>query len=110
MTVLDVRSAPEPPLLDRSRARTRSDAAVRVGAALTSAGQRTGPLASVLLLAQVVLMAQVPVLERAVGQDALARVHRMVEFSFNLVLAHVGLITLGYAAGSVGAGPGRSGS
>ena len=38
--------------------------------------------------------------ERAFGQDRLARGHRMVGFtSFNLMLAHVVLITLGYAAG-----------
>ena len=55
-----------------------------------------------LLLAQVVLMARVPVLERAFGQDRLAHVHRTVGFtSFNLVLAHVVLITWGYAAGSL---------
>jgi len=130
MTVLDMRPAAPP-----RRDRTRVDAAVRVGAAallasalglvtawwiadggasgsveggaaLTSAGQLTGLLASVLLLAQVVLMARVPALERAVGQDSLARVHRLVGFtSFNLMLAHVGLVTLGYAAGSIGASP-----
>ena len=77
------------------------------GAALTSAGRLTGLLASVLLLAQVVLMARVPVLERAVGQDVLARLHRLVGFtSFNLMLAHAGLTTLGYAGGSLGASPG----
>jgi predicted ferric reductase len=76
------------------------------GAALTSFGQLTGLLASVLLLAQVVLMARVPVLERAVGQDSLAHVHRLVGFtSFNLMLAHIGLITVGYAAGSLSASP-----
>jgi predicted ferric reductase len=77
------------------------------GAALTSAGRLTGLLASVLLLAQVILMARVPVLERAVGQDRLTHVHRLVGFtSFNLMLAHLGLITVGYAGGSLGASPG----
>ena len=53
-----------------------------------------------LLLAQVLLMARVPLLERAFGQDRLARMHRVVGFtSFNLMLAHVVLITWGYAAG-----------
>lgn len=76
------------------------------GAALTSAGQLTGLVASVLLLAQVLLMARVPLLERAFGQDSLAHLHRLVGFSsFNLMLAHVGLITVGYAAGSLGATP-----
>ena len=41
-------------------------------------------------------MARVPVLERAFGQDRLARLHRLVGFtSFNLMLAHIVLITWG---------------
>jgi len=69
---------------------------------LTSTGRLTGLLASVLLLAQVVLMARVPVLERAFGQDRLAHVHRLVGFtSFNLMLAHLVLVTWGYAAGNL---------
>jgi predicted ferric reductase len=69
---------------------------------LTSLGRWTGLVASVLLLVQVVLMARVPVLERAYGQDRLAHLHRTVGFtSFNLMLAHVVLITWGYAAGSM---------
>lgn len=75
--------------------------------ALLSTGRLTGLVASVLLLAQVVLMARVPVLETAFGQDRLARIHRVVGFtSFTLMLAHVGLITWGYAAGRLGATPG----
>ena len=130
MTVVDA-VLPTLPRLDR----TRADAGVRLGAAgllsavlglvgvwwiqddlatlstaggglFTASGQLTGLLASVLLLAQVVLMARVPVLERAYGQDSLAHVHRLVGFtSFNLMLAHVGLITVGYAAGSLSASP-----
>ncbi|MFL6021736.1 MAG: ferric reductase-like transmembrane domain-containing protein [Marmoricola sp.] len=73
---------------------------------LTSAGRISGLVASVLLLAQVVLMARVPLLERAYGQDALARTHRLLGFtSFNLMLLHVVTITLGYAAGRLGATP-----
>jgi predicted ferric reductase len=69
---------------------------------LTSAGRLSGLTATVLLLAQVVLMARVPVLERAFGQDRLARIHRIVGFtSFNLMLAHVVTITWGYAAGEI---------
>ena len=69
---------------------------------LTSVGRWTGLVASVLLLSQVVLMARVPVLEHAFGQDRLALVHRTVGFtSFTLMLAHVVLITWGYAAGSL---------
>ena len=73
---------------------------------LTSLGRFTGLVASVLLLAQVVLMARVPTLEHAFGQDRLARTHRVVGFtSFNLVLAHVVLITWGYALGDVARTP-----
>ena len=76
-------------------------------AALVSLGRETGLVASVLLLAQVVLMARVPFLERAFGQDRLAVVHRQVGFtSFTLMLAHVALISWGYAAGDLLATPG----
>ena len=73
---------------------------------MTSAGRISGLVASVLLLAQVVLMARVPVLERAFGQDRLARIHRTVGFtSFNLMLLHIVTITLGYGAMQVTAVP-----
>src|SRR5689334_20931449 len=69
------------------------------GAALTALGRLTGLVAAELLLVQVVFMARVPWLERSYGQDRLARWHRWTGFtSFNLMLAHIGLITLGYAA------------
>jgi predicted ferric reductase len=74
--------------------------------ALVSLGRISGLVASVLLLAQVVLMARVPVLEQAFGQDRLARIHRWVGFaSFDLMLAHVVTISLGYAGASVSALP-----
>nr|WP_208406654.1 ferredoxin reductase family protein [Amycolatopsis granulosa] len=73
---------------------------------LNSAGRLTGLLSAVLLLAQVLLMARVPLLERAFGQDRLARTHRLTGFtSFDLMLAHLVLITWGYAAGAVTAVP-----
>lgn len=73
---------------------------------LTSVGRVTGLWSSVLLLTQVLLMARVPVLEAAFGQDELARVHRLVGFtSFTLMVAHIVLITWGYAAGSLLASP-----
>ena len=73
---------------------------------LTSTGRLTGLVASVLLLAQVVLMARVPRLEAAFGQDRLAHLHRLVGFtSFNLMIAHIVLITWGYAAGELGRTP-----
>lgn len=66
---------------------------------LTSTGRWTGLAGSDLLLVQVLLMARIPGIERAVGQDRLARLHRLVGFtSFSLMLAHLGLITWGYAA------------
>jgi ferredoxin-NADP reductase/DMSO/TMAO reductase YedYZ heme-binding membrane subunit len=66
---------------------------------LDSAGRLTGLVSADLLLVQVLLMARVPFVERAFGQDELARRHRLVGFwSFDLMLAHVVLITLGYAA------------
>jgi predicted ferric reductase len=64
----------------------------------TSLGRVTGLLAADLLLIQVFLMARVPWVERSYGQDELARRHRLVGFwSFNLMLGHIALITLGYA-------------
>lgn len=67
---------------------------------LISLGRITGLLAADLLLIQVALMARVPWIERSYGQDELARRHRLVGFwSFNLLLAHIVLITLGYAVG-----------
>ncbi len=72
------------------------------GSGLTSVGRWTGLVASVLLLTQVLLMARVPVLEAAWGQDRLARAHRLVGFaSFNLMVAHVVLVTWGYAGGAL---------
>lgn len=67
----------------------------------TGLGRLTGLIAADLLLIQVLLMARVPMIERSYGQDELARRHRLVGFaSFNLMIAHVILIVLGYAAGT----------
>jgi predicted ferric reductase len=75
---------------------------------LTSAGRLTGLLASDLLLVQVLLMSRFPALEHAFGQDRLARLHRLVGFtSFTLMIAHIGLITWGYAAGDLEGTPGE---
>ncbi len=64
---------------------------------LISTGRLTGLVAADLLLVQVFLMARVPMIERSYGQDELARRHRLVGFySFNLLLAHIALITIGY--------------
>ncbi len=67
---------------------------------LTSLGRLTGLVAADLLLLQVLLMARVPLIERSYGQDELARRHRLVGFwSFNLLILHVALITVGYTLG-----------
>lgn len=72
--------------------------------ALLSTGRLTGLVSAMLLLVQVVLMARVPVLEQAWGQVRLARLHRVVGFvGFDLMLAHVVLITWGYGAGRLAA-------
>jgi predicted ferric reductase len=66
--------------------------------ALSSTGRLTGLFAADLLLLQVLLMARIPLAERAFGQDQLARWHRWTGFtSFWLMVAHIVLITLGYA-------------
>lgn len=68
------------------------------GGAASSLGRLTGLLSSVLLLLQVLLMARIPWVEQAYGQDVLTRWHRWVGFSsFALMLAHITLITIGYA-------------
>jgi predicted ferric reductase len=69
------------------------------GTMFTSAGRVSGLVSADLLLLQVLLMARVPWLERRYGQDRLAEWHRFTGFtSFNLMLAHILLITIGYAA------------
>lgn len=66
--------------------------------ALTSLGRLSGLVSADLLLIQVLLMARIPFVERGWGQDELARAHRWVGFSsFNLMVAHIVLITVGYA-------------
>jgi predicted ferric reductase len=69
------------------------------GALATSLGRVAGLLAADLMLVQIVMMARVPFIERSYGQDELARLHRLAGLtSFNLMLSHVVLILLGYAA------------
>jgi predicted ferric reductase len=66
--------------------------------AVSALGRLTGLLASDLLLLQVLMMARVPLVERAFGQDRLARWHRWTGFtSFWLMIGHIVLITIGYA-------------
>jgi predicted ferric reductase len=69
-----------------------------VAGALTSLGRLTGLVSADLLLIQVLLMARIPMVERAYGQDELARRHRLVGFwSVNLMMAHLFAIVIGYA-------------
>lgn len=65
--------------------------------AVSAVGRLTGLWASDLLLIQVLLMARIPMVERAFGQDRLARWHRWAGFtSFWLMVVHIVLITIGY--------------
>lgn len=73
---------------------------------LMSTGRLTGLLASVLLLVQVLLIARLPIIERAFGQDRLLQLHRIVGFSsFNMMVAHIVLITWAYAGGELSQTP-----
>lgn len=75
------------------------DAVGTIGGFLTTFGRLTGLVSAALLLVQVFLMARIPLVEQAWGQDKLVRTHRLIGFtSFTLMLAHIVLITLGYAA------------
>ena len=66
--------------------------------AVSAIGRLTGLWAADLMLLQVLLLARIPLVERAFGQDRLARWHRWVGFtSFHLMLAHIVLIAAGYA-------------
>src|SRR5207248_2670013 len=93
------RAGDRPP--DRARARWHGDRRGLQnlsGDPLTSLGRLTGLVSADLLLLQVLLMARIPWAERSYGQDELARRHRLVGFgSVTLMLAHIGLISLGYA-------------
>jgi predicted ferric reductase len=65
---------------------------------LDTLGRITGLVSANLLLYQVLLMARVPLFERGFGRGAITRMHRLVGFwSFWLLMAHLVLITLGYA-------------
>ena len=69
------------------------------GSALTSGGRLLGLVSSNMLLLQVLAMARIPWVERALGQDAITRWHRLLGFtSVNLMAAHIVAITVGYAA------------
>ncbi|GLY00204.1 MULTISPECIES: ferric reductase-like transmembrane domain-containing protein [Actinoplanes] len=78
-----------------------SDIAAGGAETITAIGRLTGLYASDLLLLQVLLMSRIPFVEKAFGQDKLARWHRMTGFtSFWLMLTHIITITIGYAYGT----------
>jgi predicted ferric reductase len=69
-----------------------------VASALTEGGRITGMVAGFLLLVQILLMSRVGWLESWIGGHDLLKWHRSLGASLvTLVLAHVTLITLGYA-------------
>jgi len=76
-----------------------ADLTAGMGSALVSLGRLTGLIGADLLLLQVLGMARIPWVERAYGQDRITRSHRLLGFwSVNLMVLHLVLITLGYAA------------
>ena len=65
---------------------------------ITAAGRITGLLAGYAMAVTVALSARIGPLERAIGQDRLIRWHRKLgPWGLYLLLAHVVLITVGYA-------------
>jgi predicted ferric reductase len=69
------------------------------GGMLTAAGRLCGFTGAYLMLIMVVLVARLPWLELSAGQDRLVRWHRRIApWALWLIVAHVVLITLGYAA------------
>jgi predicted ferric reductase len=68
------------------------------GDLFTSLGRITGLLGAYLLLIQVLLLARLPLVERLAGFDRLTVWHRLNgKVCLGLILAHVVLITVGYA-------------
>lgn len=65
---------------------------------LTNAGRLTGLLAGYLLAVALLMMSRMPALDRGVGSDRLARWHAFLgRYSIGLLVAHMVLITWGYA-------------
>jgi predicted ferric reductase len=72
--------------------------------AFTTVGDGLGMLTAYLLMVEVLLMARIPWLERGIGSDRLAAVHRVVgESVVCVLLAHVATITWGYSGGKLAA-------
>jgi predicted ferric reductase len=72
------------------------------GGAATAAGQLAALLGTYAVLGELLLMSRIAWLERAIGLDRLAVVHRWNGFALVWLLsAHVVLTTVGWAAGSI---------
>ncbi|WP_196810875.1 ferredoxin reductase family protein [Arthrobacter sp. 35W] len=70
------------------------------GAAVSAAGVLAGLAGTDLILIMLVLAARIPLLDRAIGQDiAMAWHRRLGKPALYLILAHVVLLTAGYALG-----------
>ena len=68
------------------------------GGLLTAAGRVAGMAGAYLMLVTVLLIGRIPVVERALGQDRLVKLHRRLgPWVLGLIGAHVALVTLGYA-------------
>ncbi|MET7739987.1 ferredoxin reductase family protein [Streptomyces sp. NPDC005385] len=78
---------------------TDTPAVVATAGRLTDAGRISGLLCGYSCAVLVALMARVPLLERRVGSDRVARWHAMAgRYTICLLVAHITLILLGYAA------------
>ncbi|MFF0137158.1 ferric reductase-like transmembrane domain-containing protein [Streptomyces sp. NPDC005227] len=78
---------------------TDTPAVVGTAGRLTDAGRIGGLLCGYSCAVLVALMARIPLLERRVGSDRVARWHAMAgRYTICLLVAHVTLILLGYAA------------
>jgi predicted ferric reductase len=78
------------------------------GGMLTGAGQLAGLYGTYAVLVQILLMSRIGWLEAYIGFDRLAVWHRWTGFAaVTLLAAHVGFITLGYAASTGQSVPGQ---
>jgi predicted ferric reductase len=69
-----------------------------IAGAATAGGRLAGLISAYVIVMIVLLAARIPPLERAIGQDRLIAWHRRLgPWGLYLLLAHVGLITFGYA-------------
>jgi predicted ferric reductase len=78
------------------------------GGPMTAVGQLTGLFAMLAVLVELLLMARVPWLERHLGFDRLAVLHRWTGFAvIDLVVVHTITTTIGYAQSSKQSIPGQ---